>query len=195
MRKGSYRAVSTSSPCQTAAWCCQGVMAFSFEYQGLFERIEIVSEFCLGLDRMYFFLLYWKQVAPCLPSWLLHFSLPVFSIHRKIYFFSSHLCFDPSKFLILFCTCAFSWSHISSGKPSKSAQAPVTKHHGLRSLSNSPLSVLETGRARTSCRQICCLVRALFLACRQQPSLQVLTWPFLQQVHVEAESNVLFLFV
>lgn len=138
----------------------------------------------LRIGQDVFFLLYWKQVAPCLPSWLLHFSLLVFSIHRKICFFSSHLCFHPSKFLVLFCTWPFSWSPISSGKPSKSAQAPVTKHHGLRSLSNSSLSVLEAGHARASCRQICCLVRALFLACRQQPSLHMLTWPFLQQVHI-----------
>ena len=76
-RKGNHRAVSTSLPCQTAAWCCRGVMAFSFDYQGLLERIEIVDVFCLGLNRMFFFLLY-CEVAPCLPSWRFHFSLPVF---------------------------------------------------------------------------------------------------------------------
>lgn len=68
-RKGSYRAVSMSSPCQTAAWCCQGDAAFSSEYHGLFERIEIVSGFCLGLDRMYFpSLLESKLPLACLPN-------------------------------------------------------------------------------------------------------------------------------
>lgn len=187
MRKGSYRAVSTSSPCQTVAWCCQGVMAFSFEYHGLFERIEIVNGFCLGLDRMYFsFFIGSKLPLACLPNFFIFLFQSFPSIVRFTSFLpTSVLTHLNSSFY--FVLCPFSWSPISSGKPSKSAQAPVTKHHGLRSLSNNPLSVLETGRARTSCRQICCLVRALFLACRQQPSPHVLTWPFLQQVHVDTD--------
>lgn len=58
------------------------------------------------------------------------------------------------------------------------AQASVTKHCRLSSLNNrhGSLTILEAASPRSMCRQIQCLVRALFLACRRLPSLSVNPW-------------------
>ena len=63
----------------------------------------------------------------------------------------------------------------------QSAGAAKTKYHRLGGLKNRNLflSVLEAGSSRSRCQSIQFLVRALFLACRQQPSCCVSTWPFL----------------
>lgn len=72
----------------------------------------------------------------------------------------------------------------------QSAGAVKTKYHRLGGLKNRNLflSVLEAGSSRSRYQSIQFLVKALFLACRQQPSCCVSTWPFLSAcVRMERE--------
>ena len=45
------------------------------------------------------------------------------------------------------------------------------------------LTILEAGRLRSGYKHVRVLGRALFLTCRQQPSLPVFTWPFSAWIH------------
>lgn len=90
-RKGNHGAVSTSSPCQAAAWCCRGMRAFSFDYQGLLERIEIVDVFCLGLNRIFFSSCIVRLPLACLPDFFIFLFL-------SFHLWNGFLLFSPPRF-------------------------------------------------------------------------------------------------